>query len=171
LEEANELKLISHTAFISPLADIEDSMRGSKLCIGERSFIDSFVKIKFAGGLGDINIGDNVYVNSGVVIYSGNGVDIGSNTLIAANVILAATNHAFREKEKLIREQGFLLRHARGEGIFIGKDVWLGAGSVVLDGAVIEDGAVIGACSLVRGRVREYSVMAGNPLKQIGVRQ
>jgi acetyltransferase-like isoleucine patch superfamily enzyme len=49
-------------------------------------------------------------------------------------------------------------------------DVWIGANSVILDGAIIRRGAVVGAGSLVRGEVASYSIVAGNPLRQIGVR-
>jgi hypothetical protein len=45
---------IHHTAFVSPLSDIEDSVKGSRVVIGPGSYIDAFVKIKAAGGTGDI---------------------------------------------------------------------------------------------------------------------
>ena len=64
---------ISGSAQISPMADIERSSRGSRLVIGEGCFIDSFVKIKFAGGGGDVIIGSHTFINSGCVLYSGNG--------------------------------------------------------------------------------------------------
>ena len=48
---------IDPTAKISPLADIEDSTRGTLIQIGARTVIDSFVKIKPAGGMGDVVIG------------------------------------------------------------------------------------------------------------------
>jgi UDP-3-O-[3-hydroxymyristoyl] glucosamine N-acyltransferase len=60
--------VISETAVISRLADIEDSKRGSKIIVEDGVHIDSFVKIKPTGGTGDVHIGRNSYVNSGVVI-------------------------------------------------------------------------------------------------------
>ena len=71
--------------------------------------VDSFVKIKPAGGRGDVIIGDNVFINSGCVLYSGNGIVIGNNSLIAANCVLAPTNHAFKDRGRLIQEQRLLL--------------------------------------------------------------
>ena len=63
--------IISETAKISPKAEIEDSIRGTKIIIEEGVWIDSFVKIKPVGGSGDISIGKDSCVNSGTVIYSG----------------------------------------------------------------------------------------------------
>ncbi|MEA2570919.1 MAG: hypothetical protein QOI24_2920 [Acidobacteriota bacterium] len=161
--------LISKTARISPLADIEDSVRGSKLFIGEGVMIDAFVKIKVAGGVGDLKIGSNTFINSGTVIYTGNGITIGEDVLIAANCTLAPTNHEFRARERKIIEQRFAA--SRG-GIVIGNDVWIGVQSVILDGAVIPDGVVIGACSLVRPQELEpYTVYGGNPLRRLGQRE
>ena len=79
---------------ISPLADIEDSVRGTLIQVGARTVIDSFVKIKPAGGMGDVVIGADCAINSGTVIYTGNGVVIGDAVAIAANCTLAPTNHA-----------------------------------------------------------------------------
>lgn len=154
-------------AHISALADIEDSTRGTRIAVGANSVIDSFVKIKPAGGNGDVVIGERVTINSGCVIYTGNGLTIGNDVAIAANCVFAPVNHAFADKNKLIREQRFL--PSKG-GIVIEDDVWIGAGCVILDGAVLHRGCVIGAMSLVRGEVEAYGVYGGNPLRKLGER-
>lgn len=158
---------ISPTAKISSLADIEDSSRGSRIVVGDGTVIDSFVKFKPAGGSGDIIIGHRNVINSGCVFYSGNGVVIGNDVAIAANCTFAPVNHAFQQKDILIRDQRFAL--GKG-GIIIEDDVWIGAGCVLLDGAILRKGCVIGAMSLVRGEVPAYSIQAGNPLRQMGMR-
>ena len=144
---------IAPTARISGLADIEDSVRGSRIVIEDDVTIDAFVKIKPAGGSGDLLIGRGSVINSGCVLYTGNGIRIGRNVLIAANCTLAPTNHTFADCERPIRDQGF--QPSRG-GIVIGDDVWVGANSALVDGATIGMGAVIGAASLVRGTLPEY---------------
>jgi acetyltransferase-like isoleucine patch superfamily enzyme len=154
-------------AQISPLADIEDSTRGTRIAVGEGSVIDSFVKVKPAGGSGDVVIGARVTINSGCVIYTGNGLIIGNDVAIAANCVFAPVNHAFADKHTLIREQRFL--PSKG-GIVIEDDVWIGAGCVVLDGALLRRGCVIGAMSLVRGEVPAYGIYGGNPLQKLGER-
>jgi acetyltransferase-like isoleucine patch superfamily enzyme len=155
------------TARISPLADIEDSVRGSKIVVEDGAVIDAFVKIKPAGGSGDVVIGHSSVINSGCVIYTGNGVTIGAHVAVAANCTFAATNHEFRDRDKLIMQQGF--QRSRG-GIVVEDDVWIGANVVLLDGAILRQGCVIAAGSVVRGEIAAYTVNAGNPLRVVGQR-
>jgi virginiamycin A acetyltransferase len=159
---------IHHTAFVSPLSDIEDSVKGSRVVIGPGSYIDAFVKIKAAGGTGDIVIGEKTFINSGCVLYVGNGIHIGNNVSIAANCVLAPTNHEFADRKRLHQEQGF--RPSRG-GIRIEDDVWIGAQTTILDGAVLSQGVIVGAQSLVRAKLEPYGVYAGNPIMKLSERR
>jgi virginiamycin A acetyltransferase len=160
--------MIAPTARISPRADIEDSIKGSKIVIEDGVTIDSFVKIKPAGGVGDVRIGRNSFINAGVVIYTGNGVQIGEDVLIAANCTLAPVDHEFRSRARKIVEQRF--RASRG-GIVIEDDVWIGANSVILDGAILRRGCVVGAHSLVDRELESYSINVGVPARRIGYRE
>ena len=151
-------------AKISPLADLEPSVRGSHYVIGKDSVIDAFVKFKPAGGGGSIEIGQRCYINSGTVMYCGNGIAIGDDVLIAANCTLAPTNHACSERSRPMREQGFA--PSKG-GIVIESDVWVGAGTTILDGAWICKGCVVGAMSLVVDRLEPFGIYAGIPARRI----
>ncbi len=155
-------------AKVSKFADIEDSTRGTRIVIGAHASIDSFVKVKPAGGNGDLVVGDRTVINSGCVLYTGNGVLIGNDVAIAANCTFAPVNHAYQDKSRRINQQGFL--PSRG-GIVIEDDVWIGANVVILDGAILRTGCVIGAGSLVRGEIPAYSIQAGNPLRHLGWRE
>ncbi|MDE2615496.1 MAG: acyltransferase [Burkholderiales bacterium] len=159
--------VIDPSARISALADIEDSVRGSRIVVGAHSVIDSFVKIKPAGGSGDLLIGEHVVINSGCVLYTGQGIRIGKHVAIAANCTFAPVNHAYQDRSRLIMEQGFL--PGKG-GIVIEDDVWIGANCVLLDGAVLRHGCVVGAGSIVRGELAAYTVYAGQPLRAVGER-
>ena len=159
---------INSAATVSPLADIEDSVRGSRIVIGAHSVIDSFVKVKPAGGSGDLIIGEWTVINSGCVLYTGNGIRVGNHVSVAANCTFAPVNHAYRDRNRLIREQGFM--QSKG-GVVVEDDVWIGANSVLLDGAILRQGCVIAAGSVVRGEVPAYSVNAGQPLQVIGWRE
>lgn len=158
---------IAATARISPLADIEDSARGSRIIIEDDVVIDAFVKFKPAGGIGDVRIGRGSVINAGCVLYTGHGIEIGRDVLIAANCTLAPTNHAFADPTRPIRSQGF--QPSRG-GIRIGDDVWIGANCVLLDGAAIGRGCVIGAASLVQGELPELCIAFGVPARPRGRR-
>lgn len=155
-------------ARISKWADIEDSVRGSRIVIGAFASVDSFVKFKPAGGIGDVVIGERSVINSGCVLYTGNGIQIGNDVAIAANCTFAPVNHAYQDKSCRINQQGFT---ASKGGIVIEDDVWIGANCVILDGAILRQGCVIGAGSIVRSEVMAYSINIGNPLRRIGMRQ
>jgi len=158
---------VDPTARISHLADIEQSTKGTRVTIGAQSVVDSFVKIKPVGGVGNVVIGKSTYINSGCVLYSGNGIYIGDYVSIAANCTFAPVNHAFNDASILIQKQRFL--PSKG-GIVIEDDVWIGANCVLLDGAILRQGCVVGAGSLVRGEVEAYAIVAGNPIRNIGRR-
>ncbi|MDH1521737.1 MULTISPECIES: acyltransferase [Achromobacter] len=159
---------IDPTARVSKLADIEDSTRGTRIAVGPRAVIDAFVKIKPAGGSGDVEIGPECVINSGCVLYTGNGIRMGARVAVAANCTFAPANHEFRRRDLPIREQGF--RPSKG-GIVIEDDVWIGANCVLLDGAILRQGCVIAAGSVVRGEIEAYSIQGGNPLKLLGRRE
>jgi len=160
--------IISPAARISPLADIEDSTRGTRIVVEDGAVIDAFVKIKPAGGAGDVIIGAGSFINSGCVLYTGHGILIGANVLIAANCTLAPTNHEIGDRNRLIREQGF--SPSKG-GIVIEDDVWIGANSVILDGAILRRGCVIGAGSVVRHELPAYSINVGAPARTVAWRE
>lgn len=54
--------------------------------------------------------------------------------------------------------------------VVIGHDVWLGDDAKILSGVSIGNGAVIGSSAVVSNNVAPYSIVAGNPAKQIKMR-
>lgn len=162
-----DVLVIDPSAKISKFADIEDSIHGSTISVGAESNIDSFVRFRAAGGTGSINIGRRCYINSGCVLYIGNGIRIHDYVSIGANCVFAPTNHEFLDRSIPIQFQGF--RESKG-GIVIEDDVWIGAGTVLLDGATVRRGAIVAAMSLVRGEVASYTIVGGNPLRKISER-
>ncbi len=154
-------------AVVSADARILPSTRGTRIVICANAHIEPFALIRCVGGNGDIEIGENSYVNPYCVLYSGNGIRLGRDVLLAPGVQLVPTNHAFARRDVPIRLQGFL--PSRG-GIDIEDDAWVGANTVVVDGARIGRGAIVGAGSLVTGAVPSYEIWAGNPLRKLGER-
>lgn len=49
----------------------------------------------------------------------------------------------------------------------IGNDVWIGQNAVILPGVHIGDGAIIGANSVVGSDIEPYTIVAGNPAKEL----
>lgn len=118
-------------------------------------------------GDGLIKIGNNVSIGNNVMVYASakGGVQIGDNTIIAAQSYIVDMNHGIA-KDRLIREQ-----EISAESINIGNAVWLGANVTVLKGVSIGEGAVVGAKSLVNKNIEPYSVVAGVPCRLINRRE
>ena len=160
--------------------------------IGSNVIIDDNATLDAKGGTGDkgIFIGDRVFVSRNVLlgcknglIRIGSGVTLGPNTIvhaidasevtigdcavIAANCyIIGAPNYRTDRTDMPMAKQGFV----EGKGISIGPDVWIGAGVNVLDGSTIGKGCIVGAMSLVRGVLPEFSKAHGIPAKVHGLR-
>jgi len=140
------------------------SMKGLKIgnncVIGMRSFITT-------GYNGHVLIHDNVHVNGPDTHILGiGGVSIGENGRIGARVSIVSTNHVFKERDILIKDQGTIAK-----GIIIEEDVWLGTGVIVLDGVTIHKGAVVGAGAIVTKDIPEYAVAVGVPAKVVKFRE
>ena len=114
-----------------------------------------------------LSIGDNVYVGKGCTIEC-NGV-IGDGVLIGNNVgIVGRHDHDFSAIGTHIRSAPWIGEpdypsEKRDEGVYIGDDVWIGYGAIVLTGATIGRGAIVAAGSIVLGDVAPYSIVAGAP--------
>ena len=55
----------------------------------------------------------------------------------------------------------------RDHRVVIGHDVWIGHGAVILPGVTLGTGCAVGAGSVVTRDVAPFTVVAGNPAKQI----
>jgi len=106
----------------------------------------------------DLEIGNHVLINSGSYISGEGGVKIGDYTLIGPNTCIISAGHCYNDLDTSIQDQP--LSYGK---IVIGKDVWIGASSVILQNVTIHDGAVIGAGSVVCKDVPPGAVVVGNP--------
>lgn len=113
-------------------------------------------------GDGLIEIGDNVDIGNGTIIYSsknGGGVEIGNNSMVAAQTYITDTDHGIK-KSKLMRKQSNTVAPVK-----IGEDVWIAAGCKILKGSYIHNGAIIGASAVVKGEIPENAIAVGIPAK------
>ena len=111
---------------------------------------------------GDIDIGENSFINSFGYIISGNGIKIGDNVLIGPYVKLLAAEHSFSDLDKPI-----LFQPTLNSNIVINDNVWIGANSTILSSVVIGEGAIIAAGSVVTKNVDSYCIYGGVPAKLI----
>ena len=106
---------------------------------------------------GLIDIGDSVWINSGVTIYAAKSIVIGSFTRIGPLAGITDTN-----SHEVLAGDG-----VRIERVSIGVDVWIGRGAIILPGCCIGDGAVVAAGAVVTKDVSPWSIVAGNPAQLI----
>lgn len=112
-------------------------------------------------GDGLIEIGDNVDIGIGTIIFAKKQVKIGSNSALAAQCYIIDSNHGIK-KDILINKQPL---DVADDGILIGEDVWIAAGCKIVKGAKLNNGCVIGALSLVNSEIYENAIAVGIPAK------
>ena len=132
----------------------------SYITIGKDSYLSSHATLNTFDGW--ITIGAHCSVNSYAILYGHGGLQIGDDVRIAPQVMILPMNHVFADLDVPIWKQGI---HTRG--IKIEDDVWLGAGSVVLDGVTIGKGSVIGAGAVVSKDIPSYSIAVGVPARVV----
>jgi acetyltransferase-like isoleucine patch superfamily enzyme len=118
-------------------------LTGSRLEIGEGTFVGEFANLRTAGAP----------------------ITIGARCLLGQNVTIVGSNHGTRAGA-LIVDQPWV-----GSGVEIGDDVWIASNTIVVAGARIHSGAVIAANSVVRGDVPANAIFAGSPARQVGERR
>jgi acetyltransferase-like isoleucine patch superfamily enzyme len=131
----------------------------SNLRLGKRAVVGAFTKIKAARG--PLQMGDRCGIATGCFISSGRGgIVIGDNFVCGPNVVIVANNYVFDDMDKHLDDQG-----RNSKGVKIGRNVWIGANSVVLDGTQLGDNCIVVANSLLNRRYPAGAVLQGNPAK------
>lgn len=126
--------------------------------IGEGCYIEPPLHANWGGH--HVHLGDHVYANFGLTLVDDTDIYIGSNTMLAPNVILATAGHPILPQ---LRAHGLQYNIP----IHIGKNVWIGAGAIVLPGVTIGDNTVIGAGSIVTRDIPANVLALGNPCRVI----
>lgn len=134
--------------------------KGATLTIADNSFIGENCYIKCYGG--NIEIGENVSINSKCFLNGAGGLSIGNNTRIGTQSIMISSNHIFEDTSVLIKDQG-----TTRVGVSIGENVWFGARVTVLDGITVASHVVVGACGLVNKSILERGVYVGIPARKV----
>jgi acetyltransferase-like isoleucine patch superfamily enzyme len=126
--------------------------------VGKACELNQGVELNPFGG--SIRIADHVWIGPYVVIYGHGGVEIGEQSLISMHSTILSSNHLVPSVFENIRDQVDLLLPTS-----IGRDVWIGANSVILGGVCIGDGAVIAAGAVVHRDVMPGEIVGGVPAK------
>ncbi|WP_260926567.1 sugar O-acetyltransferase [Novosphingobium sp. 9] len=106
----------------------------------------------------NIALGAGVFLNFNCVILDVVAVTIGEGTQIGSGVQILTADHP-RDPEE--RASGL----EWGRPVVIGRNVWIGAGAIVLPGVTIGDDAVVGAGAVVTRDVAPGTTVVGNPAR------
>lgn len=135
-----------------------DVMPFNKFEMGDRAVIESFCTIN--NGVGDLYIGSDTLVGIGNTIIGP--VRIGSNVIMAQNIVISGLNHIYEDINIPIVKQ-----NVTTAPINIGDDSWIGANAVITAGVTIGKHCVVAGGSVVTKSIPDYSVAVGNPARVI----
>lgn len=130
--------------------------------IGGNCYIEPPLHANWAGK--NVHFGKGVYANFNLTLVDDCDIYVGDYTMFGPNVVIAAAGHPINPT---LRRQAYQYNIP----VHIGKNVWLGAGVLVMPGVTIGDNSVIGAGSVVTKDIPANVVAVGNPcrvLREIG---
>lgn len=124
--------------------------------IGEDCYVEPPLHSNWGGK--HVHFGKAVYANFNLTLVDDVDIYVGDYVMFGPNVVVATGSHPVCPELRL-REVQYNLP------VRIGKNVWIGAGSIVLPGVTIGDNSVIGAGSVVTKDVPSNVVAFGNPCR------
>lgn len=142
-----------------------------------RSWYWFYIKCPWMKKNGFVRIPNNVSIWSPHKEVSfGDRVQLGPHCIIDCDIefgnsILCAKNVSFigKDDHTYSNVKSFIWDSPRGDSskTYIGDDVWIGHGSIILGGTKIGHGAIIAAGSVVTKDVPSCEIWGGNPAKKI----
>ena len=118
----------------------------------------------------NIFFGNNCEVNMNCTFLDDNIIRIGDNALIAPNVQIYTAFHPTNAADRFgtPKEDGtFSFCKTQTAPVFIGNNVWIGGGAIIMPGVTIGDNVVIGAGSVVTRDIPDNVIAYGNPCRVI----
>lgn len=123
---------------------------------GEGSYMETPFNASWGGKF--VHIGKNVYTNFNLNLVDDGEIFIGDYVMIAPNVTICTGTHPI---EPSLREKVTQFNLP----VHIERNVWIGAGSIILPGVTIGENSVIGAGSVVTRDIPANVVAYGNPCR------
>lgn len=139
-----------------------------KISIGNSVRIDAFSVLSSQEGW--IEIGNNVHIAPGVVVYGAGGVLLSSGCGLAAGVKLLSATDDFLWGHLTNPMIPHFFRSQKKAPVTLGEHAVVGVNSVLLPSSRLGFGSAVGAMTVVNGNVNDFEIVVGNPMKVVGSR-
>lgn len=130
---------------------------GSVKCFGNGSYVAARTTIKH----GALSLGRGVFLGNeawvSVPVY------LDDFCMVAARVAFVGGDHIVDRVDLPMRFAG----RGKVRPIYVGKDVWIGFGAIILHGVTIGPGAIVGAGAVVTKDVKACTIVGGVPARFI----
>ncbi|MBP5653901.1 MAG: sugar O-acetyltransferase [Clostridiales bacterium] len=123
---------------------------------GEDCYIELPLHANWGGH--HVHMGDLVYANTNLTLVDDGHIYIGNKVMFGPNVTVATANHPIDAE---LRDKGYQYN----KDVHIGDNTWICAGVIIVPGVTIGKNVVIGAGSIVTKDIPDNVVAAGNPCK------
>lgn len=123
---------------------------------GENCYIELPLRANWGGH--HVHFGNNIYANSNLTLVDDGHIYVGDKVMFGPNVTIATANHPI---EPELRAKGLQYN----KDVYIGENVWIGAGVIIVPGVHIGKNSVIGAGAVVTKDIPENVVAVGNPCR------
>lgn len=143
---------------------------GHNISIGEFTWIDAGVSLSAL--FGPISIGKRIHIASNALILAGaEGIEIRDYVAIGAGSQIYGHSETAKDGKRMSGPMvPWRYKSFHSGKVTLGKDCFLGAGSIVLPGITIGEGAVVGAGSVVTLDVAPWAIVFGVPARVVGRR-
>ena len=119
-----------------------------------------YIELPFHANWGGhhVHFGSEIYANSNLTLVDDGHIYIGDKVMIGPNVTIATANHPIDPE---LRDKG--LQYNRD--VYVGENTWIGSGVVIVPGVRIGKNVVIGAGSIVTKDIPDNVLAVGNPCR------
>ena len=145
--------VIKPSIVIGKRFSINSDITLTTISIEEQVWIRDDFKVRI-GNNGKLKIGNNCFFNNNCSINCLNDIEIGNYCQFGENVSMYDHNHGYRDKDKLISEQGYNIG-----AIKIGNNCWIGSNVVILKAIEIGDNVVIGTGCIIYNSIESDSIV------------
>lgn len=136
------------------------------ISIGSNVRIDAFTIINCINGY--LKLGSNIHISNNCSLACSGGVELKDFSGLSSGVKIYSASDDYLGRSMTNPTIPGKYKKVKTGKVILEKHVIVGSSSVILPNLTIGEGASIGALSLVKDSLEEWSVYAGSPIKKLG---